>query len=567
MPQFDEEKQQRRLEDLKRQEEEDLVSVLAASKYNIPYIDLAPAVVENEALRLVPEDEARQMGIAPFKLMGKHAHIAILSPRPELIAAVTHKIEGQGFEPVIYMASHASLEKAWNRYRELSLSSATRTGGLDISGDVLLSMADRIHTITDVAHIVDETAAENPAHRTSRMLEIILGSGISLDASDIHIEPEEKDIRLRYRLDGLLADAMHLDANASKLLNSRIKLLSGMKITETAVPQDGRFSIFLADGAEVNIRTSTIPSAYGETIVMRILNPKSIKGRLEDLGLEPRLFEIINKEIAKPHGLILLTGPTGSGKTTTLYAFLRKIYNPEIKIITIENPIEYHLAGITQTQTDEKKGFDFASGLRSALRQDPDVVMVGEIRDSETAKIAVEAALTGHLVFSTLHTNNAAGVIPRLIDLEVNPKIMPSALSVSMAQRLIRKLCDHCKKQVAVAPADETLIRNILNAAVAEGKDISLYGIKADQPLVLWEPVGCEKCANIGYKGRLGVFEAILMDAEIEQMIPNNPSEREIKKASQKQGILDMKEDGIIKALTGITSLAEVRSVVDIEED
>lgn len=565
MPQFDEEKQQKQLEDLKHQEEEDLVSVLAASKYNLPSISLANVVIDNEALRVLPEDEARQLGIAPFKLVGKHAHVAMLSPRPELVAAITKRVIGQGLIPVLYMASHASLEKVWNRYREISLASATKAGGLDISADILLSIADKIHTITDVKGLVEEVTHES--HKTSQLLEVVLGGAIALDASDIHIEPEEAGVRMRFRLDGLLHDVMTLDEKANRLLNSRIKLLSGMKITSVTVPQDGRFSIYLKTGEEVNIRTSTIPSAYGETIVMRILNPKSIKGKLEDLGLEPRLFEVISKEIEKPHGLILLTGPTGSGKTTTLYAFLRKIYNPEIKVITIENPIEYHVSGITQTQTDEKKGFSFLEGLRSALRQDPDVVMVGEIRDSETAKIAVEAALTGHMVFSTLHTNNAAGVIPRLIDLEVNPKILPSALSVSMAQRLIRKLCDHCKKPIDVTEGDAKIIKKILESAVAEGKDLSLYGVKADQTITLWGPVGCEKCGMIGYKGRLGVFEAILMTEEIEKMIPNNPSEREIKREAQKQGILDMKEDGVIKALTGITSLEEVKSVVDIEED
>lgn len=565
MPQFDEEKQQKQLEDLKRQEEEDLVSILAASKYNVPYINLAGVVIDNEALRIIPEDEARQLGVAPFKLTGKKAHVAMLSPRPELVSSVSKRVEGQGFSPVLYMASHASLEKVWTRYREISLASASKSGGLDISAEVLLSIADKVRSINDVKGVVKEITGET--HKTSQLLEVLLGGGIALDASDVHIEPEEEAVRLRYRLDGLLHDVMFLDQKTNRLLNSRIKLLSGMKITAENVPQDGRFSIFLKSGEEVNIRTSTIPSAYGETVVMRILNPKSIKGKLEDLGMEPRLFEIVNKEIAKPHGLILLTGPTGSGKTTTLYAFLRKIYNPEIKIITIEDPIEYHVAGITQTQTDSKKGFTFLEGLRSALRQDPDVVMVGEIRDAETAKIAVEAALTGHMVFSTLHTNNAAGVIPRLIDLEVNPKIMPSALSVSMAQRLIRKLCDHCKTQTQATQEDEAIIRKILRDAAEEGKDLSLYGVKADQTITLWAPVGCEKCGGVGYKGRIGVFEAIMTSEAIEKIIPENPSEREIKRIAQKQGILDMKEDGIIKALNGVTSLEEVKSVVDIEED
>ncbi len=253
---------------------------------------------------------------------------------------------------------------------------------------------------------------------------------------------------MRLRLDGVLVEVLQFDMETYKLLLSRIKLLSGMKLSDS-IAQDGRFAIMIGD-EEISIRSSMIPGAYGESIVMRILDPKSIQVNLEDMGIESYLFSVIQQEIAKPNGMILVTGPTGSGKTTTLYAFLRKIYSKEIKIITIEDPIEYHLQGITQTQTDSEKGYTFLEGLRSALRQDPDVVMVGEVRDAETAKIAVESALTGHLVFSTLHTNNAAGVIPRLIDLGIRPQIIAPAIDLTLAQRLLRKLCSNCKKQAKV---------------------------------------------------------------------------------------------------------------------
>jgi type IV pilus assembly protein PilB len=261
--------------------------------------------------------------------------------------------------------------------------------------------------------------------------------------------------------------------------------------------------------------------------------------------------------------MILLTGPTGSGKTTTLYSFLQKIYSTEIKIITIEDPIEYHLAGITQTQTDSEKGYTFLEGLRSALRQDPDVIMVGEIRDSETAKIAVESALTGHLVFSTLHTNNAAGVIPRPIDLEVNPKILVSALSLSIAQRLVRKLCVHCKREKVISDEEMKIIKKVSDNAKAHNKDFSGYGVDMNAPFKIYEAVGCGECNNTGYKGRMGIFEAIHNDAQIESIIPNNPSEREIKDVAQNQGSLNMEEDGIVKVLKGVTSYEEVGSVVD----
>jgi type IV pilus assembly protein PilB len=566
MAKFDEEKQNKQLEDLRRQEEEDLVQVLAESKYNIPYINLAGVVVENEALRFIEEKDARASGIAPFKIVGKNVHIAIRTPLKKEVEEFKEKIKKEGYVPVVYMASLASLEKVWERYSELSFAKESMAGGLSVSGDMLAEIGKNIRTIKDIEPSIVEASQKSKIHAISKMFEIILGGAIALDASDVHMEAEEDRARLRFRLDGILHDVMFFDKGKYNSLASRIKLLSGLKLTMENKNQDGRFSVFMK-GEEINIRTSTVPGAYGESIVMRILNPKNIRVDLKELGIDPKLYGILDREIAKPHGLILVTGPTGSGKTTTLYAFLRRIYSPDIKIITIEDPIEYHLAGITQTQTEEKKGYTFLEGLRAALRQDPDVIMVGEIRDAETAKIAVEAALTGHMVFSTLHTNNAAGVVPRLIDLEVNPKIMASALSASMAQRLVRKLCPNCKKEKKPEPKEEQEIRDILKKAEAEGKDLSFYKVSPDQEIKIWGPVGCEQCNFIGYKGRIGVFEVILTDENIEKIIPNNPSEREIKKIAQTQGILDMKEDGVVKILQGMTSLEEVKGVVDFYED
>src|SRR3989344_5178900 len=439
MATFDEEKQNKQLSDLRRQEEEELVAVLAESKYKLPYIDLARLGIDNEALRAISEKDARELKVAPFKLFGKNIFIAVRSPSDDLLAKLKDQIERENLIPTFYMVSMASLEKVWGRYKEISLAESSKVGGVEISGDVLKEVAKDIKTMKDIEKLVADAVKGNSVHKVSHMLEIVLAGAIAIKASDIHIEPQQDKSRLRLRLDGVLHDVLFFENNIYHLLNSRIKLLSGMKLT-SKIAQDGRFSI--AEGTEeISIRTSLIPGAYGESIVMRILDPKSIQVKLEDIGIEPYLFSIIEQEIAKPNGLILVTGPTGSGKTTTLYAFLRRIYSPEIKIITIEDPVEYHLTGITQTQTNDEKGYTFVEGLRSALRQDPDVVMVGEIRDRETAEIAIQSALTGHIVFSTLHTNNAAGAIPRLIDLGVNPKIMVSALSLSMAQRLVRKLC------------------------------------------------------------------------------------------------------------------------------
>ena len=565
MPDFDDEKQNKQLEEEHKQEEEELVSILAGSKYNLPYINLASIGIDNEALRAMTEKEAREMNVGCFKLSGKNIAIAVRSPSEDLLSKVKEQMERQSLVPTFYMASMASLNKVWDRYKEISMAENTKIGGLDISAEVLGETAKHVQKMQDIGNLINEAMDGNEIHKISRILEIILAGAISIKASDVHIEPEKENARLRLRLDGVLQDVAFLGTNVYHLLNSRIKLLSGMKLT-SKIAQDGRFSI-MEEKEELNIRTSLIPGAYGESIVMRILDPKTTQHKLEEAGIEPFLFSVIQEEISKPNGLILITGPTGSGKTTTLYAFLRKIYSEEIKIITVEDPIEYHLPGITQTQTNDEKGYTFLEGLRSVLRQDPDVVMIGEIRDAETAKIAVEAALTGHMVFSTLHTNNAAGVIPRLIDLYVNPKILVSALSLSIAQRLVRKLCPYCKKETAPTEAEAKVIKMVMDTIKEEGKSLTNYNINPDAPIKIFSAVGCEKCNMIGYTGRIGIFEAIKTDEEIEKIIPENPSEREIKEVASHQGILSMRQDGIVKILNGITSLAEVQSVVDLNEE
>lgn len=562
---FDEEKQNKQLDEIHRQEEEELVATLAESKYKLPYIDLTRLGVDNESLRAISEKDAREMKVAPFKLFGKNIFIAVRSPSDDLLAKLKDQMERESLIPTFYMVSIASLEKVWGRYKEISLAESSKIGGLDISGEVLREIAKDIKTMKDIKKLIDDTTEANPIHKISRMLEIILAGAIAVEASDIHIEPEQERTRLRLRLDGVLHDLMFFEKNIYHLFNSRIKLLSGMKLTSKTA-QDGRFSI-MEEKKEISIRTSLVPGAYGESIVMRILDPKSIQVKLEDIGIEPFLFSVIEQEIAKPNGLILVTGPTGSGKTTTLYAFLKRIYSSEIKIITIEDPIEYHLTGITQTQTNDERGYTFLEGLRSALRQDPDVVMIGEIRDAETAKTAIESALTGHMVFSTLHTNNAAGVIPRLIDLGANPKIMVSALSLSIAQRLVRKLCIYCKKEKAPNEEEAKILKSIMDNIKEEGKSLLNYNIDPSAPIKLFSSVGCEKCNMTGFKGRIGIFEAIKTDENIEKIMPQNPSEREIKRVARSQGILSMRQDGVVKILNGITSFEEVQNVVDLLEE
>ncbi|MEK7459736.1 MAG: GspE/PulE family protein [Patescibacteria group bacterium] len=568
MSDFDEEKQNKQLDDLHKLEEEQLVKFLAESKYDLPYVNLYNLGIDNEALRAISENDARNMKIAPFKLSGKNIYIALRSPTPELISKLKDEMERKSLDPIFYMTSMGSIEKVWDRYKELSMAESSKVGGLDIEAEILRDTAKNINQMQDISKLIKKALEEKKAHKISRLLEIILAGAIAINASDVHIEPEKDKGRLRLRLDGILQDVESFDIDTYNLLNSRIKLLSGMKLTSKK-PQDGRFSI-TEGGDEISIRTSLIPGSYGESIVMRILDPKSIQIELNSIGIEPYLFSIIEEEISKPNGLILVTGPTGSGKTTTLYAFLKKIYSPDINIITIEDPVEYRLEGITQTQTEARRDYGFLDGLRAALRQDPDVIMVGEIRDAETAKVAIQSALTGHLVFSTLHTNNAAGVIPRLIDLSINPKIMVSALSLSIAQRLVRKLCVYCKIEKEADEKEMDVIKLIIKGVEEEGKNLEKYNINkntVENSLKLFMHIGCEKCNMTGYKGRIGIFEAIKTDEAIEKIISENPSEREIKKVAKTQGILSMRQDGVVKILNGITSFEEVQSVVDLFEE
>ena len=562
---FDDEKQNKQLDDIHKEEEEQLVQMLAESKYGLPYVDMSRLGVDSEGLRAISEKDAHDLNVGPFKLSGKNIFIGVLSPSDSLLSKLREEMERKNLVPTFYMISHSSLNKIWERCKEISMAEGSKSGGIEISAEILRNTAKNIQKMQDIETYVKGAIEGNQTHKISHILEIVLAGAISIKASDIHIESEQDRSRLRLRLDGVLQDVMFFNHEIYHLLNSRIKLLAGMKLTST-IAQDGRFNI--EEGTEeISIRASMIPGAYGESIVMRILDPKSIQGKLEEFGIEPYLFSIIEQEISKPNGLILITGPTGSGKTTTLYAFLRKIYSTEIKIITIEDPIEYHLPGITQTQTNEEKGYTFLEGLRSALRQDPDVVMVGEIRDAETAKIAVESALTGHMVFSTLHTNNAAGVIPRLIDLEVNPKIMVSALSLSIAQRLVRRLCTSCKKEKVPSEKEKSIMQTVIDSIKEEGKSLSNYNIDPNASFKLYAPIGCDKCNKTGYKGRIGIFEAIKTDEAIEKIIPQNPSEREIKRIAKTQGILSMRQDGMVKIINGLTSFEEVQSVVDLSEE
>lgn len=423
------------------------------------------------------------------------------------------------------------------------------TGEVKISPSIL-TITQKIKNVSVFKGQIEEFLEKS----VSELSGVILGGAISLGASDIHIEPREKQAKIRTRIDGILQDVISFDPKTYQTLLSRIKLLSGIKLNITDRPQDGRFSVSINKTA-VEIRVSALPAEYGETIVLRILNPKTLV-ELEALGLRKDLLEIFRAEIKKPNGMIIVTGPTGSGKTTTLYAFLRRIQKPEIKIITIEDPIEYRLKGISQTQINPQKGYDFASGLQSIMRQDPDVILVGEIRGSETAQIALQAALTGHLVFTTLHTNDAAGTVARLTSLGAKPSNIGPAINMAVAQRLVRKICKKCGEPVK--PSRQTL--NKLKKGL-RGMPKTVKALKFGVAVKVSQAKGCKYCNFTGFRGRAGIFETFLVSEEMEKFILKAPSIAVLRKEAIKKGMVTMQQDGLIKVLNGVTTIEEVERI------
>ncbi|MBX4200671.1 GspE/PulE family protein [Candidatus Parcubacteria bacterium] len=429
-------------------------------------------------------------------------------------------------------------------------------GSVTITDDIIKDIETSVNHIADFEKTIKRHLNEN----TTNLLDIILFGAVHLEASDVHLEPEEHNVRLRIRIDGILHDAAFFEPAIYHNLLSRLKLESKIKLNITDKPQDGRFTVVIKD-LVIEIRTSSLPAEYGESIVMRILNPKNLIG-LESLGLRKDLHEIFLKEIKKPNGMIIITGPTGSGKTTTLYAFLMKVQDPEIKIITIEDPIEYHLEGISQTQVSPEKGYTFSEGLRSIVRQDPDVILVGEVRDLETAKIALQASLTGHLVLSTLHTNDAPGSIPRLVDLGADVASIAPAIKMAIGQRLIRKVCQKCSSLVKL---NSTELSEIKEGVKNVPKSVEFPRDFEKVKIAKISEKGCEACNFSGYKGRKGLYEVFLVDAEMEKFILTNPPASSVKELAIKKGMVTMFQSGLIEILEGNTTLEEVKKVVGEE--
>ncbi len=553
---FDTDAEDAKLADIRAREEEDLARVMA-DRYQIPYTDLSIIPLNMDAVRVIPHKDAVEAEAVAFDKNGKHLSLAIQSPENIALARVLHELENAGYVVERYLISANSLRIALERYEDLSLAAASKAGVFDISGETLTALTKELSTLPALRAFLTKALTEKKQAEVSLVLQGILAAAFGMHASDIHMEPEEELVRMRFRLDGVLTDVFSFDAHVYKLLNSRIKILSGLKLNVDNRAQDGRFSV-VVNGTEVEIRVSLIPGNYGESAVMRVLDPDAIQLELDTKGIHPKLLKRLREEVRRPNGMLLTTGPTGSGKTTTLYAFLTEIYTPDIKIVTIEDPIEYHLKGIVQTQTNGKD-YTFASGLRSILRQDPDVIMVGEIRDAEVAETAIQAALTGHFVLSTLHTNNAAGTFPRLVDLGADPKSFASAVTVAMAQRLVRTLNPETRAMRPTTPEEKVTIEKIFSTLTDETlRPASIEEVGMPVP---------RDADDTGYKGRTGLYEGIFMDEHLGDFLRTNPSEGEIAKEVAHQGYLTMAQDGVLKALAGETSLEEVFSVVDLPRD
>jgi type IV pilus assembly protein PilB len=547
MPQFDDSATNAHLNALHESEKERLIAALAA-RQGLPYINLYGTIIDIGALRLLTEEESRAAEVAAFGQRGKEVHIAAVNPKHPGIPEIEKKLEAQGLVPVIHFASFPSVSHAWERYKDIQETSASARGVLEVDHALIEKFMGEITSHLDVGARVAEAERTQSPTRISDVIALIFGGALGLDASDIHIEPEQHATRLRYRLDGVLWDICDIESALGAQIVSRFKLLSGVKLNVRNAAQDGRFTFRLST-REVEVRTSVIPGGFGESVVMRLLDPSGANLKMEALGLNASLLEIIKEELARPNGALITTGPTGSGKTTALYTFLLSVNSPELKVVTLEDPIEYKLPGIVQTQVT--KGFSFASGLRAILRQDPDVILVGEIRDKEVAETAIQAALTGHLVFSTLHTNNAVGAFPRLIDIGIDPHILGSAINIVLAQRLVRRLCPECKTERDMTTEEQKTAQRILKTPLAVS--------------TVFDAKGCDQCGQSGYKGRIGVFEAIRMDTAVEQAILTDPRESVIRAAAEHQGIPTMQQDGVMKVLAGITSFDEVSRVLDLQ--
>lgn len=529
---------------LKEKEQE---TEAAAQQLGLGYINLVGFPIGPETISAIRKEDAEKLRAVCFlKTLGQ-IRIGAVDPEnadlPPLLAAMRDKYHAQ---VELYVISEHSYETAIRLYDRLP-KIRKMTSDLEIATSDLEKFKSSVHSLADIAKHITTTSV------TDTFI-LLLAGALQARSSDLHIEAEADGIRVRYRIDGVLVPVVTLPKEQWPRIIARIKLMAGLKLNITSAPQDGRITLLIT-GDKVDVRVSTLPTAFGESVVMRLLRSTSTAITFDELGLRDRAYEQLTKETNRPNGMVVVTGPTGSGKTTTLYAVLTRLNTPDTKIITLEDPVEYKLQGINQSQVDWAKGYTFAQGLRSILRQDPDIVMVGEIRDLETADTAIQAALTGHLVLSTVHTNDAAGAIPRFLSMGTKPYLLAPALNAVVAQRLVRRICEHCVVD-DVLP-EETMAR--VQATIAAIPANSGYVVAKDRAITFKKGQGCTQCHGLGYQGRIGIFEVLVVDEELEKVIlGSQASEYLMREVAQHQGMITMAQDGILKALDGITTVDEV---------
>jgi len=520
---------------------EDFLLDLKSKELKIPSRVVYPEDVSLLVLELIPEDSARYYQMIPLEKKANILEVGMVYPEDLKTKEALKFLARQAkFSYKIYLISLSNFEKLLRKYRGLKEEVVEALGELEVEKPKKAIGGEEVKRMAERAPI-------------SKIVAVMLRHAVDGGASDIHIEPTKTKLRVRYRTLGRLYSSLFLPITVHPSVVARVKILSELKIDETRIPQDGRFSAKMA-GRRIDFRVSTFPTSAGEKVAIRILDPEKGFRPFERLGLEGRNFEAMKDSIQKPFGMILATGPTGSGKTTTLYAILRILNKEEVNVMTLEDPIEYYIDGVNQSQVRPDIGYTFAEGLRHIMRQDPDIIMVGEIRDEETASLAIHSALTGHLVLSSLHTNNAVGVIPRLVDMGVEPFLIPPTLNIAIAQRLIRILCPDCKKRIKASPE----VRNLILKEVEAMPESIRQKVEVPSPLYIYGAGGCKKCDNTGFVDQAGIFEVLTMTPELGQLILQTLSEAEIEKEAKRQGRITMRQDGMFKVLDGRTTIEEI---------
>lgn len=536
---------------------------LQAESLGVPYLEAVPENIDKAVLTMIPEDAAKKYHMAAFEKKDGVLLVAMVNPQD---------FEALNVLRFLAEKEHLGIEVSLVDERVFADIIKAYTGTDVALKDAILSLKkdDQIDETEQVSKKESNDAGIFQDAPIAKLVEVIVKHALEGRASDIHIEPIDGNYRVRFRIDGLLRSDLVFPKDVGRAVISRIKILSNLKIDENRKPQDGRFRFETADGGYVDLRVSSLPVMEGEKVVMRVLEKNGNAGDLEHLGLWGRNRAILEKKIREPFGIILITGPTGSGKSTSLYSFLQILNKEDRNIITLEDPVEYYMDGINQSQVRPEIGYTFANGLRSVLRQDPNVIMVGEIRDGETAELAIHAALTGHLVLSTLHTNDAIGAIPRLVDMGIEPFLLSSSMQAVAAQRLVRRICEFCRADQPITDVQRKRVMELFQTIPKE--EVEAYGLTPDTKLMFFKGEGCDKCNRSGYKGRIALYETIEVDATMHSIIADQRgNEGSVKKAALEQGMLSMKQDGLLKVLKGITTLAEIERVTEgkilVDED